>query len=258
MSRPINVACLQMNSGPDVASNLEFIKHSLIEANDIDLLVLPENFAQIPANRSELVTETDSREISEEPTPIQNFLKDLAAENHMVIIAGSLPITVKDVNKPYSRCLIVTPTGIIDSYDKIHLFDVEVTREDGRQRYHESDTYQKGTISLSNRAVKELNIGGNDIRLGTSICYDLRFPELYRGFAQQDANLVTVPSAFTYETGLVHWELMLRARAIENQNFVLAAAQVGVHANHRRTWGQSMIVDPWGKVIAQMEPLADK
>jgi len=254
----ITVACLQMSSGLNVSSNLDFVQRSVVEGNDIDLLVLPENFAQMPANRSELVTEFDCREEHGEPTTIQNFLVELAAENQMFIVAGSLPILAKENSKPYSRCFIISPTGIVDSYDKIHLFDVEIQEEGGFQRYCESDSYQKGATCESNRSVKELSIAENDIRLGASICYDLRFPELYRGFAEQAANIISVPSAFTYETGLAHWELMLRTRAIENQAFVLAAAQVGFHANGRCTWGQSLIVDPWGNVVAQFEPSAKK
>ena len=238
-----------MKSGPNVHDNLNFIRDSLERRPEIDLLVLPENFSQMPVNKSEIGAEPSGQNPGSDY--IKEFLSQLASEQNLFIIAGSLPLLSSGSTKPMARCLIVSPQGIIGHYDKIHLFDVDVQTERGPQRYCESDSYQQGSADSENLKVHKLRIGENDVRLGASICYDLRFPELYRQFAFQEANIITVPAAFTYETGQAHWEFLLRARAVENQAFVLAAAQVGDHAPKRSTWGHSMIVDPWGKVLAE-------
>ena len=250
--KTITVACLQMSSSPDVAENLSFIEQALDSAPKIDLLALPENFAQMPKTRHQQHVENVGS------GHVQDFLKDLARRHNMHLIAGSLPVAVSNNNeqepqKPYARCLIVAPSGETTHYDKLHLFDVDTSSavdSGAKQRYRESDTYQRGPLSESQVAPRTLKIGTNSVRLGASICYDLRFPELYRGFAAQGVDIISVPSAFTYETGRVHWECLLRARAIENQAFVIAPAQVGVHASGRQTWGHSSIIDPWGTVLA--------
>ncbi len=243
----VKAACLQMNSSASVDDNLNFVEESLKSAPKLDLLVLPENFAQMPLNRHEQIIELS------EFGRIQSFVRDLAFRYRTYIVAGSLPIKAdKRQPKPYARCLIASPNGELSHYDKLHLFDVDVeTTENagGKQRYRESATYQHGELSSSQLSSRVLHIGSNSVRLGASICYDLRFPELYRSFSRQGVDIITVPSAFTYETGKMHWECLLRARAIENQAFVLAAAQVGMHASGRRTWGHSMIVDPWGRLL---------
>jgi predicted amidohydrolase len=135
-------------------------------------------------------------------------------------------------------------------YDKIHLFDVDTT-EDGSGRYRESDTYQKGRVSEDSLSPIPLTNASFTLLLGLTICYDLRFPEFYRALAGNGAQLICVPSAFTFETGQAHWEPLLRARAIENQVFIAAAAQQGEHENGRRTWGHSMIIDPWGNILTE-------
>lgn len=258
----LKVACLQMNSSADVAENLMFIENVMSAARPLDILALPENFAQMPENRH-----TQHVEMAGHGN-VQTFLHDLARRYQIHIVAGSLPIKshpkladdhdgASMCGKPYARCLIIAPNGEVSHYDKLHLFDVDVehqgdrnSNQTKRQRYRESDTYQQGKLGGQQLAPHALQIGSTTVRLGASICYDLRFPELYRGFASQGVDLITVPSAFTYDTGKAHWECLLRARAIENQAFVMAPAQVGVHANGRKTWGHSMIIDPWGTVLA--------
>ncbi len=240
-----------MNSSADVADNLSFIERSLAGAQPIDLLVLPENFAQMPANRRQQYSERAGQ------GEVQDFLQQLTLTHSFTVVAGSLPIKEAENDKPYARCLIVKGGKVIHQYDKLHLFDVDTSVESKpgsaaskRQRYRESDTYQFG-VQSEKIAPAHIQIGSNSVILGPSICYDLRFPELYRSYAVQGADIVTVPSAFTYETGKLHWDCLLRARAIENQAFVLAAGQVGQHANGRQTWGHSMMIDPLGAVLAQ-------
>jgi len=239
----IRLACLQMNSGPDVAQNLEFIRQHAIQAATakVDILQLPECFAQMPASAAQQIKEVHG--VGE----IQTFLKGLANELTLNIVAGALPIVASpdDPNHPYARCVVIDSSGqAIGHYDKIHLFDVALP--DG-SAYRESDRFspakpEGGTLKL-------VDIAG--VQLGLTICYDLRFPELYRALTQRGAQLFAVPSAFTYDTGRAHWETLLRARAIENLSYVFAAAQTGEHASGRRTWGHSMIIDPWGEVLAQ-------
>ncbi len=263
----VKVACLQMNSTNNVHENLGIIERALSDADPIDLLVLPENFAQMPARRAEQHIElmedgSDQSDVQSNnqydgqhnhQTIVQRFLVDMAARHAVHIVAGSLPTRVELQQKPFARCHIVGPSGPLGHYDKLHLFDVDVATQNGSQTYRESDSYQAGSNTSKNTSLHTLNIDQNTVRLGASICYDLRFPELYRQFAASGAQMITVPAAFTYHTGEAHWETLLRARAIENQAFVLAAAQTGEHANGRKTWGHSMVIDPWGDVIARLE-----
>ncbi len=236
-----------MNSTGDVEENLAFIEHSMKSAQRVDLLVLPENFAQMPTRKDDLHIEQVGTGV------IQRFIFDLANKYNTVVVAGSIPIYEQGRNKPFSRCIIAGPNGKLAHYDKLHLFDIQTPSVDGKNRghvYRESDSYQQGEIKSGRSRVTELEIGANTVRIGPSICYDLRFPELYREYSEQRVDIITVPAAFTYETGKSHWECLLRARAIENQCFVLASAQVGEHPNGRQTWGHSMMIDAWGKIIS--------
>ena len=241
----VSIACLQMNSGPDVAENLAFVESSLAASDGLDILLLPENFAQMPARRSDQYIE------SPQSGEVQSGLSRMAEDHQVVIIAGSVPIQTADSEKPYARSLVFDRRGKqVGYYDKLHLFDVE-TGAGSDSRYRESATYCHGAVGPESKQPVSLDFGAFDLQLGLTICYDLRFPELYRALAANQAQLICVPSAFTFETGQAHWEPLLRARAIENQVFIAAAAQTGEHANGRKTWGHSMIIDPWGNILAE-------
>ena len=242
MSNTIRLACLQMNSTANVEQNLEFIDAQLkiAKQSDVELIQLPENFAQIPAHRTQQYMEKPGIGL------VQNFLAEKSKELKIQIIAGSIPIQDKAKDKPFARCLMFDACGeCIAQYDKIHLFNVDLANG---QKYRESDTYTAGCLDEQNiRPIKTALAS-----LGLSICYDLRFPEHYRELVLNGAEILCMPSAFTYETGEVHWQTLLQSRAIENLSFVMAAAQVGTHENGRTTWGHSMIINPWGKVLAHL------
>ncbi|GHA11758.1 amidohydrolase [Arenicella chitinivorans] len=234
-----------MNSGPDVAENLAFITASLRAEPDLDLLLLPENAVQMPATRDHQYVEPATG------GEVQRALSRLAADTGTAIVLGALAVLVEPNPKPFARSLLFDQQGrLCHTYDKLHLFDVD-TGDSRQHRYRESETYQAGPLTQAQASPKALTIGDLSVQLGLSICYDLRFPEMYRALVQRGAQILCVPAAFTYETGQAHWATLLRARAIENQVYVLAAAQHGIHANGRQTWGHSMIVDPWGEVIVQ-------
>lgn len=268
MSELLRVACLQMNSSNSVGDNLAFIERSLVEGleqnQSLDLLLLPENFAQMPKNRYEQYVELDRA------GEVQTRLSELAQKCNTCIIAGSLAVNdellaanneppainqdpSESNRRPFSRSLVYANTGErIAHYDKLHLFDIDVPTQDElspTNRYRESDSYAHGV--LNDRSQSTFVLPQTHAKIGLTICYDLRFGELYRALAEQGAKLITVPSAFTFETGKAHWHTLLRARAIENQVYILAAAQVGQHVSGRRTYGHSMIVDPWGTIVAE-------
>jgi nitrilase len=172
--------------------------------------------------------------------PIRRFLAETAQRHGIILIGGTVPLAVPDPKRVLNTTLVHDRGGRqIGRYDKIHLFGLNR----GEDRFDESATIRAGRTPV----VCDIEHGGGQLRIGLSICYDLRFPELYRRMAPVD--LIVVPSAFTYQTGQAHWEILLRARAIENQCYVLAAAQGGHHPNGRRTWGHSMLVDPWGDIV---------
>lgn len=238
----MRAAVLQMVSGPELAENLKQAAALLEEAAQAEarLTVLPENFAYFAAQ------EADKYAVAESPGhgEIQTFLSEQAKLQQQWIVAGSVPLRSPGVEKIFAACLVYAPSGeCVARYDKLHLFDVDLP--DGSERYRESDRFLPG---------KQCQLVPSDVGcLGLSICYDLRFPELYRGLSQQGAELFTVPSAFTQATGEAHWAVLLRARAIENQAYVLAANQGGTHPGGRQTFGGSMIVDPWGAVLVQVD-----
>ena len=234
-----------MNSGPNVSDNIATVEAALSAKPDLDILMLPENFAQMPASKAEQYSEYQL------DGEVQRTLSQFASHFHVNILAGSLAILDSQDSKPFARSLLFNTQGEqVGQYDKLHLFDVD-TQAQARSRYRESDTYLAGPVSKTQLSPVALQIGQSTVQIGQTICYDLRFPELYRTLAAQGAQVICVPSAFTYETGQAHWETLLRARAIENQVFVVAPAQSGKHASGRKTWGNSMIVDPWGAVLAQ-------
>ncbi len=238
------VAAIQLNTGADLADNLAGSRRLLTQAaaSGARVAALPENFAFMGRRENDklALAESDGGGV------IQEFLAHTARELGITLIAGTVPVAVpSDASRVYAACLVYSASGRrIARYDKIHLFDVDVDRGDRVEQYRESRTIAAGEPAY---VVVPTDVGA----LGLSVCYDLRFPELYRGLAQRGAEVLCVPSAFTDTTGEAHWEPLLRARAIENQCFVIAPGQCGTHASGRRTWGHSMIVDPWGLILAQ-------
>lgn len=239
----LRVAAAQMCSGPEIQTNLEQADRLLAEARGagVDLVVLPENFAVFGRKDLGACAETPDT-----PGPIGQFLAERARHYGLWLVAGSMPYAcgadgrAAPAQRVFPGCGVWSPEGVcVARYDKCHLFDVDVA--DAVGRYRESDQFAPGAGPV----VVSTPWGG----LGLSICYDLRFPEYYRQLVQQGALMLAVPSAFTHSTGEAHWEVLLRARAIENQCFVLAANQGGDHGD-RRTWGHSCVVDPWGRMLA--------
>lgn len=234
------VAAVQMASGPNVKANLKEAGRLIGEAvaAGASLVALPENFGLIGENERVKLAHAEA----DGSGPMQDFLAAAAARHGVWLIGGSVPLATAGGERVRQALLIFDDAGRrVARYDKIHLFDVSL--EPSGETYRES-----GTIEPGDRVVTVDTPAG---RLGLSVCYDLRFPELYRQLIDQGAALLTVPSAFTAQTGRAHWEPLLRARAIENLAFVIAPAQGGYHVNKRETWGHSMIVDPWGAVLAQ-------
>ena len=231
------VAAVQLVSGDDVAANLAAADPMIAAAADggARLVVLPEYFGIFGARATDKVA---VRERDGEG-PQQAFLARLARTHAIWLVGGTVPLACADATRVRSACLVYGPDGQrVARYDKIHLFAFAR----GDEQYDEGGTIEAGT---SPTAI-ELPCG----RVGLSVCYDLRFPELYRGLGE--LALLLVPAAFTAITGAAHWHLLLRARAVENQCYVLAAAQGGEHPNGRRTFGHSLLVDPWGEIVAEL------
>ena len=238
MSVPtFRVAAIQTVSGTDVAANLATIEPLVADAasQGAELVLLPEYFGIFGARATDKVRvrETDGAGMQQE------WLARLARDHAIFIVGGSVPIAAADPARVRSACLVFDGEGRrVARYDKMHLFAFSR----GEERYDEARTIEPGTQPVAFDAPCG--------RVGLSVCYDVRFPELYRHFG--DVALLLVPSAFTALTGAAHWHLLLRARAVENQCYVLAAAQGGLHANGRRTYGHSVLIDPWGDVVAEL------
>ena len=233
----VKVAAIQMASGPHVSSNLNEAER-LIEIaayQGAKLVVLPEYFAIMGLHE---IDKVNVREV-EGNGPIQSFLSRMAKKHGIWIIGGSVPIASHYLNKVYNSCLVFDDKGLqVARYDKIHLFGLDL----GTEHYHEENTIAPG----DSVQVVESPFG----KIGLSICYDLRFPELYRAMGEVD--MIVVPSAFTETTGKAHWETLIRARAIENLCYIIAPAQGGYHLSGRETHGNSMIVDPWGVILDRL------
>src|SRR5215471_4400257 len=235
------VAAVQMSSQDDVHQNLIRAEELIQEAaaRGARLVVLPENFAYMGPEQGK--REIAERVVGEEHGPILTRIARAAERGGTFVVAGGMPERSGDVERPYNTAAVIGPDGsLVARYRKLHLFDVDVG--DG-QSYRES-----ASTSAGNEPVV-VDLAG--FRVGLSICYDLRFPELYRGLTDRGAETVVVPAAFTLATGKDHWHVLLRARAIEAQAYVVAAAQWGAHPRGRRTYGKSLVADPWGDVIAQ-------
>ncbi|WP_423595746.1 carbon-nitrogen hydrolase family protein [Roseateles sp. MS654] len=248
---PVTVAAVQMVSGTRLEDNLERARHWIGEAarQGARLVSLPEYFCLMGHK------DTDKLPFAERPgdldAPIQGALSRAARDHGVWILGGTLPMAIDGAPVPAERVrnttCVFSPDGTMAArYDKLHLF----CYDNGRERYDEARVLQAGEAPVTFQARMA---EGPALRVGLSICYDLRFPELFRAMTfsgDGPLDLISVPAAFTFTTGQAHWELLLRARAVENQAYVIAAAQGGTHENGRRTWGHSMIVDPWGEVLA--------
>jgi nitrilase len=226
-----------MASGPYVAANLSEAERLIeVAANQgAKLVALPEYFALMGFKETDKVAAREE----EGKGPIQQFLKSMAKKHKIWLVGGSVPLVSNYPNKVRNSCLVYDDQGEqVARYDKIHLFGLNL----GNEQYHEEKTIESGDVIK----VVDTPFG----KVGLSICYDLRFPELYR--AMKDVNIIVVPSAFTDTTGKAHWETLVRARAIENMSYVMAPAQGGYHLSGRETHGNSMIVDPWGVVLDRL------
>jgi len=224
-------------SGPDIGANLREAARLVAEAaaGGAGLVVLPEYFPLISPDEGDKVRAREA----DGAGPLQDFLRETALRNQVWLVGGSIPLAAAVPGKVRNACLVYDAAGNrVARYDKMHLFGFC----SGSERYDESRTIEAGDLVVA----FDSPFG----RVGLSICYDLRFPELYRAMGPVD--LLVVPAAFTHTTGQAHWELLLRARAVENLCYVLAAAQGGTHPGGRRTWGDSMLVDPWGAVLARL------
>ena len=245
----MKVATIQMVSAADVQANLDRAGELLAQAaaSGAELAVLPEYFCQLGRR------DTDKLGTGEPfgDGRLQRFLSDAARSSSMWVVGGTIPLRVLQgaehdrAHRVTNSCLVFDPSGVcVRRYDKIHLFRFD----NGTERFDESRVLLPGQEPAHFRLPSR---DGHTWTVGLSVCYDLRFPELYRRYARAGADLLLVPSAFTYTTGRAHWEMLLRARAVENLAYVAAPAQGGLHENGRRTWGHSMLVDPWGDVLRQ-------
>jgi predicted amidohydrolase len=249
----MRVAAIQMVSGVSLQDNLETAYDLLTQAarEGAELAVLPEYFCLLGQR------DQDKLAICEPfgKGPIQAFLSDSARALGLWLVGGTLPLSTGhqheqpphpiEINRVFNSTLVFSPEGqCVARYDKIHLFRYD----NGRESYDESRVLIPGSQPVTFELPSK---DGHRWRVGLSVCYDLRFPELYRAYASQGVDLILVPSAFTHTTGQAHWELLLRSRAVENLSYVIAAAQGGLHENGRRTWGHTLLADPWGRVLSQ-------
>ena len=237
----LKIASIQMVSTPIIQENLTTASNLIRAAANqgAKLVVLPEYFCLMGLKDTDKVFAREKLGSG----PIQDCLSKIAQENHVYLVAGTIPLEASNPNKVLNSMLVFDPAGKqINRYDKIHLFGFRTETE----RYQESETIEAGIEP----SLFKITIDGIEWTFGMSICYDLRFPELYRALGAVDCHII--PAAFTYTTGKDHWEVLLRARAIENQCYVLASAQGGKHPNQRRTWGNSMLIDPWGSILTTL------
>ena len=238
-SETFRVACAQMRSGRTVADNIAAAEALIREAaaGGARYVVTPEMTNLLDRDRAAVL----SKIASEAEDPTLTRLAAVAAELGIVVHVGSLAIHTPD--GVANRAFVIGPDGeVIAKYDKIHMFDVDLANGES---WRESNTYRPGEQAVV------VDLPGTDVRLGLAICYDLRFPHLFRALAKAGAGLLAVPAAFTRQTGEAHWHVLLRARAIECGAYVVAAAQAGTHEDGRETYGHSLVVDPWGLVVAE-------
>ena len=237
VAQTFKVAAIQMASGPNVAGNLSEARRLIARAAEqgASLVVLPEFFAIMGMNEQDKIAVREQQGSG----PIQQFLSETAKKHGIWLIGGSIPLASNAPDKVLNSCLVYDDQGNrVARYDKIHLFSLSL----GNEAYDEAKTIEPG----SQIVVVDTPFG----RVGLAVCYDLRFPELFR--AMKDIDIIALPAAFTETTGKMHWEVLVRARAIENLAYVIASAQGGYHVNGRETHGNSMIVDPWGRVLDRL------
>jgi nitrilase len=241
MPSQLQITSIQMISTPVLQENLDTANRLIEQAakTGAQLVVLPEYFCLMGLKDTDKVLARETLGSG----PIQEQLAAMAKANDIYLVAGTIPLEAQSTSKVLNTTLVFNPQGErVGRYDKIHLFGFQTATE----RYEESETIEAGNTP----SVLSIKINHEEWRFGLSICYDLRFPELYRSLGEVDCHII--PAAFTYTTGKDHWEILLRARAIENQCYVLSSAQGGTHINQRRTWGNSMLIDPWGVVLANL------
>lgn len=235
-------ACIQMTSTGDVAENLSVAKKFIQQAaaEKARLVVLPEMFALIAMEPMDKIKMREEFGLG----PIQEFLSEQAAQHKIWIVGGTIPIAVSNnKNKARAGCLVFDDKGkCVGRYDKIHLFDASL--QAGKEVYSESNIIESGDKIV----VVSTPFG----KLGLAVCYDVRFPELFREMLSKGVEIIALPSAFTYTTGAAHWNVLVRARAIENLSYIVAGCQTGTHSNGRKTYGHSMLVNPWGEVLASL------
>ncbi len=250
------VAAIQMASGPNVSANLSEARRLISDAvkQGAELVVLPENFAHMGMSETDIldVAEVWADNDAESRGPVQEFLSSVAKEEKIWIVGGTIPLKgsecaeltdIKPNEKILSACLLLNSDGeVVARYDKIHLFDVDLGEQGGA--YNESAFTEAGDKVV----VVDTPFG----KLGIAICYDLRFPELFRDMVSHGMEVLCLVSSFTALTGKAHWEVLNRARAIENLCFVVSSAQGGYHVNGRETYGDSMVIDPWGGIIDRL------
>ena len=239
--KKVRIAAIQMASGPVVSANLSEAERLISQSvkAGAGLIVLPENFALMG------MSERDKLKIREPEGSghIQEFLSEQARRHRIWLVGGTIPLQANDVNKVRAACLLFDDKGQQRArYDKTHLFDVQLVEQG--EKYVESETIEAGDAVV----VVDTPFG----RLGLAVCYDLRFPELFRSMLNQGVDIIALPSAFTATTGKAHWETLVRARAIENLSYLVAAGQGGYHVNGRESHGDSMIVDPWGNILDRL------
>jgi len=235
------VAAIQMASGPNVQANLDQAEKLIAEAvaQSAKLIVLPENFSFMGKTDQERIAVAEK----DGDGKVQRFLSEQAKKNSIWLVGGTIPVATDNAEKLYASCMLFNDQGErVACYNKIHLFDVLL--QESNESYTESDT----TMSGDKTVVVDTPFG----KLGLAVCYDLRFPEMFRTMVNQGMEICAIPSSFTALTGKAHWEVLVRARAIENLCYVVAAAQGGYHVSGRETHGNSAIVNPWGQVLNYM------
>lgn len=243
MTQGFSAAVVQMVSGSEVAVNLASAGRLIADAAQAGarLVALPENFALLGRREQDKLTVAESDGVG----PIQDFLAQTARRHGIHLVGGTIPLRGADPQRVRAACLLHGPDGRrLARYDKIHLFDVDVGASGGGgERYRESASIEPGDAVV----MVDTDLG----RIGLAVCYDLRFPELFRALLAQGAEILVLPSAFTETTGAAHWHLLCRARAVENLCYLLAPGQGGLHDNGRSTYGHSLIAGPWGDVLAE-------